>query len=154
MTKVDEARATNNADNDKDNTNEDDSPQVEGEARSAMQDVQDLQDAGTDLVNLQERISMLNPDQLRVFTKIRDHLVHQFEHEDQRCGCNNLKPLHMFFSGVGGTGKSFLIETIRAQVVEIWNQRLACAVAAPTGLAAFNVGGVTIHRLTVANRAR
>ena len=53
-------------------------------------------------------------------------------------------------SGVGGTGKSFLIEAITAQVAETWSEldsSLTCAVAAPTGLAAFNVGGVTIHRL-------
>ncbi len=55
----------------------------------------------------------------------------------------------MFISGVGGTGKSFLIETIRAKVGEIWDKSEAftCAVAARTGLAAFNVGGVTVHRL-------
>ena len=55
----------------------------------------------------------------------------------------------MFISGVGGTGKSFLIKTIRALVSGVWhNEResLLCAVSAPTGLAAFNVG-VTIHRL-------
>ena len=50
--------------------------------------------------------------------------------------------------GVGGTGKSFLIETIQMKM-EIWKNKesLTCAVAAPTGLAAFNVGGVTVHRL-------
>ena len=54
----------------------------------------------------------------------------------------------MFISGVGSTGKSFLIETIRALVASIWSlDRLMCAIAAPTGLAAFNVGGITIHRL-------
>ena len=53
-------------------------------------------------------------------------------------------------SGVGGSGKSFLIKTIQAQVSAIWPEKqhsLLCGVAAPTGLAAFNVGGVTIHRL-------
>lgn len=61
-----------------------------------------------------------------------------------------MEPLHIFISGVGGTGKSFLIEAIRAQVAAIWKDKhdaLLCAVAAPTGLAAFNVGGVTLHRL-------
>ena len=54
----------------------------------------------------------------------------------------------MFVSGVGGTGKSFLIEAIKALVGSIWPlDSLMCAVAAPTGLAAFNVGGITIHRL-------
>ena len=48
----------------------------------------------------------------------------------------------MFVSGVGGTGKSFLIETTKALVNNIWpSNDLTCAIAA------FNVGGVTIHRL-------
>ena len=58
--------------------------------------------------------------------------------------CSDLQPLH---SGVGGTGKSFLIEAIRDKADSIWDLELTCAVAAPTGLAAFNVGGVTLHRL-------
>ena len=62
-----------------------------------------------------------------------------------------MKPLHTFISGVGGTGKSFLIETIRRQVVEIWKDDASgdtkCAVGAPTGMASYNIGGVTVHRL-------
>ena len=50
----------------------------------------------------------------------------------------------MFFSGVGGTGKSYLIETISWKY---GTQTRECAVTAPTGLAAFNVGRVTVHRL-------
>ena len=54
----------------------------------------------------------------------------------------------MFISGIGGTGKSFLIEAIKAKVAEVWNKDdpnlVTCA---PTGLAAFNVGGITVHRL-------
>ena len=54
----------------------------------------------------------------------------------------------MFISGVGGTGKSFLITTIKMQINYLWpTNDLNCTIAAPTGLAAFNVGGVTIHRL-------
>ena len=54
----------------------------------------------------------------------------------------------MLLSGVGGTGKSFLIETIKAQVNSLWSSdNLLCGIAAPTGLAAFNAGGVTLHRL-------
>ena len=86
----------------------------------------------------------MNEDQTRIFQNVKDHLVHQEKHEAKACQCSDLKPLHMFLSGVGGTGKSFLI------VAAIWKEKtdgLTCAVAAPTGLAAFNVGGVTIHRL-------
>ena len=56
----------------------------------------------------------------------------------------------MFISQVGGTGKSFLIHTIRAMVNELWNDNkdsVRCALAAPTGLVAFNIDGVTVHRL-------
>ena len=52
---------------------------------------------------------------------------------------------------VGGTGKSFHIETIRKQVAEIWKGDTSgdtrCAVGAPTGMASYNVGGVTVLRL-------
>ena len=53
----------------------------------------------------------------------------------------------MFVSGVGGTGKSFLVKTIHALVSRILfykTESPVCAVTAPTGLAAFNVG---VHRL-------
>ena len=54
----------------------------------------------------------------------------------------------MFVTGVAGTGKSFLIETIKAYVAQLWpSADCSCAITAPTGLAAFNVGGMTIHRL-------
>jgi hypothetical protein len=56
----------------------------------------------------------------------------------------------MFISGVGGTGKSFLIESIKLLINNLWSanaDELMCAITAPTGLAAFNVGGITIHRL-------
>ena len=62
--------------------------------------------------------------------------------------CRQIKPLHMFISGVGGTGKSFLIEAIKALVRSLWpSSKQTCAVGAPTSLAAYNVGGVTAHRL-------
>ena len=150
MKEINECREEEKNDNAKDNEPDDGLLHVMGEAKLAMKDVQDLQDNGSKSVDLQQRISMLNSDQLRIFSKIKNHMLHQYQHETNQCQCDNLKPLHMFFSGVRGTGKSFLIETIRAQVKDIWkenNENLTCAIAAPTGLAAFNVGGVTIHRL-------
>ena len=54
----------------------------------------------------------------------------------------------MFVSGVGGTGKSFLIATVKALTDSLWKtEDITCAIAAPTGLAAFNVGGIMLHRL-------
>ena len=96
-------------------------------------------------ITLEEQVDMLNADQRRVFEKVKSHFLHQQLHEGNKCQCN-LEPLRMFVSG--GTGKSFLIETIRALVDQLWpSDDLTCAIAAPTGLAAFNVGGTTIHRL-------
>ena len=101
-------------------------------------------------MNLTDRTKSLNTDQARVFNRVSEHLLHQKEHESGLCSRSDYKPLRLFVSGVGGTGKSFLIEAITAQVAETWSEldsSLTCAVAAPIGLAAFNVGGVTIHRL-------
>ena len=63
---------------------------------------------------------------------------------------DDIQPLRMFISGVGGTGKLFLIETIKCFVDSLWKAKLgelSCAIVSLTGLAAFNVGGLTIHRL-------
>ena len=128
----------------------DEDPQVAGEATSAMHDVANLQHSDNSGPSLDELASSLNADQTRVFDKIKCQLQHQVQHETGTCKCSDLKPLHMFISGVGGTGKSFLIKAIRALVLDMWHDKeesLLCAVTAPTGLAAFNVGGVTIHRL-------
>jgi len=58
----------------------------------------------------------------------------------------------MFVSGFGGTGRSFLIEVIKALIADIWpTNDLMFAVAAPTGLAAFNVGGITTQALPTAS---
>ncbi len=51
----------------------------------------------------------------------------------------------MFVSSVGGTGKSFLIQAfVKATWPDLPN---ASAVAAPTGLTACNVNGVTTYQL-------
>ena len=98
---------------------------------------------------------MLNTDQKRIIDHVKAHVLKQIEYQrntkqiKEQSEC--VKPLHMFISGVGGTGKSFLIESIKALVKSLWST-LTCAVAAPTGLAAYNVGGVMAHR--AANRTR
>ena len=140
-----EQKIDTHGDNENDNELE-----VTGEAKDTMKDVQDLQGHLTDQFSLEERVSMLNCDQDRIFKHVTQHLTHQQQHEAGTCKCLALKPLQMFISGVGGTGKSFLIQTIQAKVAEIWKDQTSgptCVVAAPTGLAAFNIGGVTVHRL-------
>jgi len=112
---------------------------------NAMNDV-DMNVNSDDDLFWEDRINMLNTDQRRMFDKIHKHLLRQQQHEANQCSCE-LKPLHMFLSGVAGTGKSFLIETIKGLISSVWASDLTCAITTPTGLAAFNVGGNTIHRV-------
>lgn len=64
--------------------------------------------------------------------------------------CRNLrtfKPLHMTINGPGGSGKSVLIQTIVSVLRTVFQTNGVAQVAAPTGSAAFNVNGETLHRL-------
>ena len=120
---------------------------LQGMAKSHLDRHLEL-DLDVDPVTLDKRLSMLNEDQCRVYEKISSHLLHKRDHEKGACKCSNLKPLQMFVSGVGGTGKSFLIQALRAFVKDTWPDLAnASAVAAPTGLAACNVNGVTTYQL-------
>ena len=98
---------------------EDNEPQVMGQAKSAMSDALGMNAQQPGDLSLETRVGMLNADQRRIYDKVRDHLLHQKSHEKKECNCD-LKPLRMFISGVGGTGKSFLIECLRALVASIW----------------------------------
>ncbi|XP_044582956.1 ATP-dependent DNA helicase PIF1-like [Cotesia glomerata] len=51
----------------------------------------------------------------------------------------------LYVSGEGGTGKSFLINVIKRWIREELNRETV--VTAPTGIAAFNFNGLTIHRV-------
>ena len=127
---------------------DDNDPQLMGEAKNAMHDLVDMMGThSSDQLSLEEREAMLNADQRRIYDTVREHCLHQKRHEDGQCNCD-FQPLTMFVSGVGGTGKSFLIEAVKSMVGRVWTEdNVNVVVAAPTGLAAFNVGGLTIHRL-------
>ena len=88
------------------------------------------------------------------YDKIKQHLTKQKQlvdlSSDNDVKIDDIQPLRMFISGVGGTGKSFLIEAIKCFVGSLLKAKqgeLPCAIVAPTGLAAINVGGLTIHRM-------
>ena len=96
-------------------------------------------------------ISTLNADQLRIYNTITSSLRHQLDHESGKCNipnCNANKPLLMYVSGYGGTGKSYLIKAILGFIKlqrKLHNEKCDYVVAAPTGLAAAGIGGQTIH---------
>ena len=125
----------------------DEGPQVLGEATTAMKDVVEMCMKVDDSLPYEKRVSMLNADQRCVFDGVSDYLNHLKDHEAEQCSCDQ-ELLVKYVAGVAGTGKSFLIEAIKMLVARLWpTSDLTCAVVAPTGLAAFNVGGLTIHRL-------
>ena len=57
------------------------------------------------------------------------------------------KPMRATIVGYGGTGKSFIINTIITMIRKLTLCNDTVQVAAPSGAAAFNAQGSTIHRL-------
>ena len=57
------------------------------------------------------------------------------------------KPMRATIMGCGGTGKSYIINTIIAMVRRLTSSNNTVQVAAPSGAAAYNVQGATLHNL-------
>ena len=102
------------------------------QAGEAMQDFKDL-GGHEEEIDISEMISKLNADQKRVFDRVINTV------SDKK------SLLRLYVSGEGGTGKSFLIKTIKCWIKQNLNKDTA--IAAPTGIAAFNINGLTVHRL-------
>ena len=86
-------------------------------------------------------ISQLNIDQLNEFRKVTCAIKAQVDGTTD----STAAIVRLFVSECGGTGKSFLIKTITEWVLTATDKRVA--VLAPTGIAAVNINGMTIHRL-------
>uniref|UniRef100_A0A914W1J9 ATP-dependent DNA helicase n=1 Tax=Plectus sambesii TaxID=2011161 RepID=A0A914W1J9_9BILA len=98
--------------------------------------------------DLDAQIGRLNLVQRQIFDDIIDQIVHQERHTSKDCTCDHLKPpIFHFISGLAGTGKSFLIECIAEKLTQLFTDCCRVAIGAPTGVAAFNVKGETLHRL-------
>ena len=72
----------------------------------------------------------LQRKQLQVYTIVQQHME-----------AETPPPLRMIISGTAGTGKSYVIHCLRLLLGD------RVRVAAPTGVAAFNIGGHTLHSL-------
>jgi len=113
---------------------------AEDQAQNAMQDVIEahknaVQQDTDNCDDLNATYNTLNVDQKRVVDKILHKVV-------------NNETIHLLVSGQGGTGKSRVIDVVNRMVTrEMKSNVLPTVVTAPTGLAAFNVNGTTIHRI-------
>ncbi|XP_069122503.1 uncharacterized protein [Argopecten irradians] len=86
----------------------------------------------------------MNSKQTQVFYRIRQWCCHKLYGLEP-------EPLHVYLTGGAGTGKSHLIKAIYYEVTRLFAPTLqnpddiSVLLVAPTGVAAFNIGGSTIH---------
>lgn len=83
----------------------------------------------------------LYKDQKTIFATIMKYLHDWVTLKDK----TKFKPLRMILNGSAGTGKSVLINTLVTVMRRIFNDNQVVHITAPTGAAAFNVNGETIH---------
>ena len=100
--------------------------------------------------NYEQLFAMLNQDQKHIFVDVVSRLHVQLSipvpenMKDHINSSANSKQILKFVSGVGGTGKSFLISAITAYIKNVFKKDVA--LVAPTGIAASNINGFTVHR--------
>jgi hypothetical protein len=91
---------------------------------------------GTEETNLEDQYGSLNVDQKRIVDTVVGNV------------CETDKAIRLVVSGQGGTGKSRVIHVINKIVTRrLSSNNLPVVLSAPTGLAAYNIGGTTIHRV-------
>ena len=92
-----------------------------------------------------QAINSLNSKQRDVF-----NVVHNWSKDYVKYN-GNVKPIHIFLSGSGGTGKSHLVKTIYQAVTKTFQrickdaEKPSVLLLGPTGISAVNIGGTTIH---------
>ena len=89
-------------------------------------------------------IDMLYEDQRHVVAVVMDTIQEWLECDD----LSKFQPLRLTVLGAGGSGKSVVINTIITLLRKMFEFDGVVKVAAPTGVAAFNVGGETFFHLT------
>ena len=95
---------------------------------------------GNELVTETLDYQTLNEKQKLVFKRIESHY-------DDILKDNQTEPLRIIVMGTAGTGKTYLINAIRGRLREMTGVRFKSPVLvlAPTGVAAFNINGITVH---------
>ena len=63
----------------------DNDPELPGEAKSAMKEMCEMNTNACSDLTLEERVTMLNADQSRMFDNVKSHLLHQKRHDKGKC---------------------------------------------------------------------
>jgi hypothetical protein len=85
----------------------------------------------------------LYKDQMKVIAEVMAKIKEWIECTDFA----SFQPLRLTLNGAGGSGKSVVINTIVTLLRKMFSCNDVVRVVAPTGTAAFNVGGETFHHL-------
>ena len=86
-------------------------------------------------------IDGLFKDQLTVVLVIMDKIIEWAMCKD----ISKFKPLRITINGPAGMGKTVVINTVVTLIRSLFNENGVVQVCAPTGTAAFNAGGETLH---------
>lgn len=93
----------------------------------------------------------MNENQQRIFYKVRNWAF-------EVAWNKHPEPFHLFVTGGAGTGKSHLIKCVYHEITRILSKggespdSTSVLLTAPTGTAAFNIGGSTIHSAFAINK--
>ncbi|KAF6745861.1 hypothetical protein DFP72DRAFT_782162, partial [Ephemerocybe angulata] len=82
----------------------------------------------------------LNTQQVIAYRIITDHFLRRFVMRDE-----TVLPLRMLLTGPGGTGKTYVVNTVK-KVMKAYRCDHTIRYLAPTGSAAALIDGMTIHK--------
>jgi hypothetical protein len=95
------------------------------------------------------KLEDLKDDQRRVVAYVIERLEAWLRYAtmDDSDEIPHFEPIRLTVVGAGGTGKSVIINTLLTVIREMFQVNNSALVGAPTGTAAFNVCGETLHRM-------
>ena len=80
---------------------------------------------------------------LKVLLKLKEYM--EFPDKHKHDNSTTFEPLYMTIRGAGGTGKSHIIKILTNEIENMFPDARVTCTTAPTGNAAFSIGGRTCH---------
>ena len=92
-------------------------------------------------------LAIENEDQRYALTFVLHYLRQWHRHLQEPDSFPRPKQVRLAIQGLAGVGKSFLIKNIELMTKMLFAEKNSSVIATPTGCAAFNAGGSTLHSL-------